>query len=189
MEVHHHPAVEKKKFKEYFFEFLMIFLAVTMGFFAEGIRENISDNKHAKLLTGQLVKDLATDTLNLQRVIDFDLNYQKTIDTLFFELQKPIATANTKYIQQLIFNSYNIELFNASTGAISAIEKELNVKQFSNSDLPAMITDYQDKTTASKRGEELLFRLIEENVEPFMYTHVSPENTYSVFAKDSLVKK
>jgi len=31
MEVHHHPHVEKKNFKEYFLEFLMIFLAVTMG--------------------------------------------------------------------------------------------------------------------------------------------------------------
>jgi hypothetical protein len=28
MEVHHHPKVEKKNFKEYFLEFIMIFLAV-----------------------------------------------------------------------------------------------------------------------------------------------------------------
>ena len=33
MEVHYYPQVEKKNFKEYFLEFLMIFLAVTMGFF------------------------------------------------------------------------------------------------------------------------------------------------------------
>ena len=39
MEVHHHPKVEKKGFKEYFLEFLMIFLAATMGFFAENLRE------------------------------------------------------------------------------------------------------------------------------------------------------
>jgi len=31
MEVHHHPHVEKKNFKEYFLEFVMIFLDVTMG--------------------------------------------------------------------------------------------------------------------------------------------------------------
>ena len=31
MEVGHHPQVEKKNFKQYFLEFLMIFLAVTMG--------------------------------------------------------------------------------------------------------------------------------------------------------------
>src|SRR5690242_9747628 len=45
MEVHHHPHVEKKGFKEYFLEFLMIFLAVTLGFFAENIREHFSEKK------------------------------------------------------------------------------------------------------------------------------------------------
>ncbi len=35
MEVHHHLHVERENFKEYFLEFLMIFLVVTLGFFAE----------------------------------------------------------------------------------------------------------------------------------------------------------
>jgi len=41
MEVHHHPDLhhKKKNFKEYFLEFIMIFLAVTLGFFAESYRE------------------------------------------------------------------------------------------------------------------------------------------------------
>ena len=39
MEVHHHPDVEKKGIKEYILEGIMIFIAVTMGFFAESIRE------------------------------------------------------------------------------------------------------------------------------------------------------
>jgi len=34
MEVPHHPHVEKKSFKEYFLEGLMIFFAVTIGFIA-----------------------------------------------------------------------------------------------------------------------------------------------------------
>jgi len=49
MEVHHHPQVEKKGFKEYFLEFLMIFLAVTLGFFAENIREKITEHKKATI--------------------------------------------------------------------------------------------------------------------------------------------
>ena len=48
MEVHHHPHVEKKKFKEYFLEFLMIFFAVTLGFFAENIRETLTERHNAK---------------------------------------------------------------------------------------------------------------------------------------------
>src|SRR5205809_2078857 len=144
MEVHHHPsrkAGEKKKFKEYLLEFIMIFLAVTLGFIAEGIRENISNNEHAELLTAQLVKDLQKDTTNLKRCIDYEQNQKKIIDTLFFALQKPLAVADTKAIQQLIFKSYALVLFNPSTGAISAIEKELNIKQFAGSDLPAMIAE------------------------------------------------
>ena len=39
MEVHHHPHVEKKSFKEYILEGLMIFIAVSMGFAAESLRE------------------------------------------------------------------------------------------------------------------------------------------------------
>ncbi len=48
MEVHHHPKVEKKNFKEYFLEFLMIFLAVTLGFFAENIREHYTEKENGK---------------------------------------------------------------------------------------------------------------------------------------------
>ena len=48
MEVHHHPHVEKKNFKEYFLEFLMIFLAVTMGFIAENIREHYTEKNDAR---------------------------------------------------------------------------------------------------------------------------------------------
>ena len=58
MEVHHHPKVEKKKFKEYFFEFIMIFLAVTMGFFAETIRENITEHRRAKEFAESMLQDL-----------------------------------------------------------------------------------------------------------------------------------
>jgi hypothetical protein len=48
MEVHHHPHVEKKRFREYFLEFLMIFLAVTLDFFAENIREIIGSREKEK---------------------------------------------------------------------------------------------------------------------------------------------
>ncbi|HLX91918.1 MAG TPA: hypothetical protein VKR32_09560 [Puia sp.] len=50
MEVHHHPHVERKAFREYLLEGLMIFIAVMMGFFAESIRESISSSEHAKQL-------------------------------------------------------------------------------------------------------------------------------------------
>src|ERR1700753_835229 len=85
MEVHHHlelPHGEKKHFKEYMLEFLMIFLAVTMGFIAENIREHLSDSsKEREYITG-MIKDLKVDTTNLNFIISKG-NWQiKGIDTL-----------------------------------------------------------------------------------------------------------
>ena len=43
MEVHHHRDLhhKKKNVKEYFLEFLMIFLAVTMAFIGENMRRKV----------------------------------------------------------------------------------------------------------------------------------------------------
>jgi hypothetical protein len=64
MEVHHHPDLHhrRKKFKEYFLEFLMIFLAVTMGFLAESLRENIGDKDKEKEYISSFIKNLKDDT-------------------------------------------------------------------------------------------------------------------------------
>src|SRR3954462_6282708 len=69
MEVHHHPHVEKKNFKEYFLEFLMIFLAVTLGFFAESFREHLSDSVKEKEYIVSMIEDAKTDTLNISNAI------------------------------------------------------------------------------------------------------------------------
>ena len=65
MEVHHHPHVEKKNFKEYFLEFIMIFLAVTMGFFAESYREHLKDQRQEKEFIVSLKEDIISDTIQL----------------------------------------------------------------------------------------------------------------------------
>jgi hypothetical protein len=70
MEVHH-PHVEKKRFKEYFLEFIMIFLAVTMGFFAETIRENVTEHRRAKEFAESMVQDLREDTAQLRSYSEY----------------------------------------------------------------------------------------------------------------------
>ena len=85
MEVHHHPELphgEKKRFKEYLLEFLMIFLAVTMGFIAENIREHISDNSKEREYIIGMIKNLAVDTANLKITIRANGTQINGIDTL-----------------------------------------------------------------------------------------------------------
>jgi hypothetical protein len=73
MEVHTHPHVHKKKdWKSYFWEFLMLFLAVTLGFFVENQREHVVEHQRAKQFAKELIEDLQKDTVEILDVIHDD---------------------------------------------------------------------------------------------------------------------
>ncbi len=96
MDVHHHSDLHqrKKKFKEYFLEFLMIFLAVTLGFFAEQIRESFSDRSREKEYMKLMVEDLRSDTVLLSSNIRLRQQRIKMIDSLIFLLTSPFIKEN-----------------------------------------------------------------------------------------------
>jgi hypothetical protein len=84
MEVHHHPDLhhKKKNFKEYFLEFLMIFLAVTLGFFAENIREYISSRDKENIDIRSLSRNLTEDSAMIAYQIQGNETGTETIDSM-----------------------------------------------------------------------------------------------------------
>jgi hypothetical protein len=98
MEVHHHPEVEKKGFKEYILEGLMIFLAVMMGFIAENIRENIAEHKNAEILAQSLLEDMKADTASLHALIAFGNKRMTAADSVLSILHSPQSGWNAKGI-------------------------------------------------------------------------------------------
>jgi len=82
MEVHHHPEVERKGFKEYLLEGLMIFIAVMMGFIAENVRESISEHNRAKEYAETMVEDLSADTTALRADLTYTGFSVRNVDTL-----------------------------------------------------------------------------------------------------------
>ena len=67
MEVHAHTHTERKKWTHYFWEFFMLFLAVTLGFFVENQREHYIEKKRAKEYARLLADDLNFDIAELNR--------------------------------------------------------------------------------------------------------------------------
>ena len=62
MEVHHHAHTSRKKWTHYFWEFLMLFLAITLGFLVENQREHYIENARAKEFAVLMYEDLKKDT-------------------------------------------------------------------------------------------------------------------------------
>ena len=72
MEVHAHTHTARKKWTHYFWEFLMLFLAVFCGFLAEYQLEHKIEKSRAKQYILSFYEDLKTDTAQLTRLIQID---------------------------------------------------------------------------------------------------------------------
>src|SRR5436190_22961016 len=91
MEVHNHAhaAHGKKTWKEYFWEFLMLFLAVFCGFMAENIREHSIEKKRANELAQSMLEDLKKDTAALHTSITFSYKKLAACDSNLALLHRP----------------------------------------------------------------------------------------------------
>ncbi|HKB42937.1 MAG TPA: hypothetical protein VKC90_01050 [Chitinophagaceae bacterium] len=94
MEVHAHTHTERKRFKHYLWEFLMLFLAVFCGFLAENIREHSVEHQREKQYIQSLIADLKSD----QQVLAQHILHLKTgismMDSVINILNTPSLIAN-----------------------------------------------------------------------------------------------
>ena len=100
MEVHHHSHTPRKKWTHYFWEFLMLFFAVTLGFFVENQREHYMEGQREKKYIQSFYEDLTADERDLQSNISFLRSQAQQADSLH-SLMKNITTkqpANIVYM-------------------------------------------------------------------------------------------
>jgi hypothetical protein len=134
MEVHHHAHTPRKKWTHYFWEFLMLFLAVFCGFLAENQREHMIEHQREKKYMRLLVEDLNKDTAWLQQAMIFNAYLVKGMDTLRESVYRigidPKAVSNVyvysrQYLRPLTFgytDRTSAQLKNS--GALRLIQNE-----------------------------------------------------------------
>ncbi|GCC51599.1 hypothetical protein SanaruYs_18250 [Chryseotalea sanaruensis] len=83
MEKNTDEGKQRKQFKQYLFEGLMIFLAITLGFFADNMRESLGQRSRANELAISMKQDLVKDTIIIDNLIDFQFKRITINDSLF----------------------------------------------------------------------------------------------------------
>ncbi len=98
MEVHHHthPGHHKKKWTDYFWEFLMLFLAVFCGFLAEYQLEHVIEHQREKQYIESLVEDLKSDQEVLSKHIEQLKSGTLMMDSLINILNNPPQVADSE---------------------------------------------------------------------------------------------
>jgi hypothetical protein len=144
METHAHHLHEAPGhgWKHYFFEFLMMFLAVTLGFLAENQRESYVERHREKQFARLLYVDLKRDSQEMDEIIDIKKWRAQKIDSLFYFLLLPNLQENAKPIYY--YRSYldiNVP-FKPNDATIQQLRSSGGLRYFHNLKLYNSITKY-----------------------------------------------
>jgi hypothetical protein len=183
MEVHHHPDTKhkRKSWKEYFLECLMIFIAVSMGFIAENIREGITNREHVHDLVTQLVQDLKNDTAQLNDIFKAESEISLTDDSLIELSQRPLSEINADHLQKLLIQAHSLWPFHPSGGATAAIKNELHLKQFSGSDIIGLIANFDKHVELLQTVQEITLQYQRSYIDPFLLKHFTTASLHAGF--------
>jgi len=144
MEVHKHPhhVTHKKKWGEYLLEFVMLFLAVFLGFVAENIRGNSVERHREKEYMESLVNDIKADTANAGVVIRDFLNRQPYIDTIVASFGDMLH-GNSKVYAQYRRKAYSsFADFNPSDGTMQQLKNAGGLRLIRNKKVVDSILHY-----------------------------------------------
>jgi hypothetical protein len=196
MEVHHHSHTERKKWTHYIWEFFMLFLAVTLGFLVENMREHLMDRKKEKSYIESLLSDLKKDTTIMRLVTKAHFKLVRGEDSLIEALNNykesdsvnrqcyfyyfryasacPKIVFNERTISQLL-NSGNMRLIHKQAVSDSIMDYNSTVKYV------------QDQGNAY---EEYFKRALDfsGNIFDFGYTRNTLNEDYSIKPKLQLAK-
>jgi hypothetical protein len=180
MEVHHHPEVEKKGFKEYVLEGLMIFLAVMMGFIAENVRENISEHKRAAEFAGSYYQDIKKDSAALIAAMQFSKHKILVIDSAIAMLHAPKEKQNDTVLYKQAAISSNVMAFEPSAGTYEQIKSSGSLRFF-NQKMVSLMNSYDVQVKKTVKREDTDLKFIVEQVIPFAIKTSNTEVTFDIY--------
>ena len=145
MEVHAHTHTPRKKWTHYFWEFLMLFLAVFCGFLAEYQLEHKIEKDRAREYAGALYDDIVSDTANISSSIQ-NLKtlvlYEDTLISLLDDMiidQKKIPVAKLYYYA---LRSQGGSLLSLKTSTLNQLKNSGALRLFKNKELIKLVTEY-----------------------------------------------
>ena len=143
MEVHAHTHTPRKKWTHYFWEFLMLFLAVFCGFLAENQREHMVEHNREKIFMKSMVSDLRSDTAMMNKMSEIFSMVVKHIDSLIPLMQDdmlPREKAEKIYYHSVYLNYFYKWIYTDRT--INQLKNSGSFRLVRNKIVSDMIMEY-----------------------------------------------
>ncbi|MBV9962891.1 MAG: hypothetical protein JO072_11655 [Parafilimonas sp.] len=176
-----------EKWNHYLFEFLMLFLAVTAGFFVDNRREVYMEKQKANQFSKQLLADLRKDSLLFEnRNRDIQL-LQTGFDKLVRILTQDSIASNRSVLETLLPLAYVFDL-PVTTTTYNQMKSSGALRYIESQQLTAHLQEYYDVLLPrSINIANVSLNFYSQNVNPFYLKHIRVQD-YDSF-NDTLINK
>ncbi|MEO5592363.1 MAG: hypothetical protein ABIR15_03610 [Chitinophagaceae bacterium] len=173
MELHHQPHIHhKKKWKDYLFEFFMLFLAVSAGFLVENQREHYVEHLRAKDYAAMLRKDLSSDTVIMNIISNFRSEQQKRYDSLRNMIDSvPFEKINQQQFVTLASSVGKYLHLIQNNGTIQQLKSSGALRYFKDTALVYTLTSYEEDLKHNEYVQQEEKEYSAEKVTPFKLIH------------------
>jgi len=142
MEVHAHSHTARKKWTNYFWEFFMLFLAVTLGFFVENQREHYIEHLREKQYMGSLIQDLTEDIEILDHQVRSETISINRMDSLIYLLNSKTGNQSTGRLYFLGRIASRHDIFNYNNRTIDQMRNSGGFRLVRKPGISKQIMDY-----------------------------------------------
>jgi len=143
MEVHHHAHTERKKWSHYFWEFFMLFLAITLGFFVENQREHYVEHIREKQYMKLMIADIEADTTMMNNVLKvLDVRASNVDSMLMLLTSNPIRDEKVIKAYRYTFPALNNITFSFNDRTITQLKNSGNMRIIRNQKVNDGIIQY-----------------------------------------------
>ena len=185
MEVHAHTHTARKKWTHYFWEFLMLFLAVFCGFLAENKREHMIEHQRAKQLAKHLYKELYTDSISVQNCMD-NRTFKEDECKYFIAYVKDSSLTNlsTRFFPAFTTALIQIQyiIFEPNDGMVNQLRNSGELRYFKDNELQAEIGKLSVKISYVRNRNDKEYSYIEFYNRPFILKYFDFD-WYEAFTK------
>lgn len=181
---------KKRSWKGYFLEFVMLFLAISLGFMADNFRENISEKNKEDGYIQSMIEDVEEDRVNIREVIDVNTQRVNALDSLLIKCfdfrgtEEEIFALNKYFVQVLIHpefltpadltmqqlkNAGGMRLIKSKNSINEIIRYDTKLKKIASQQL--YYENYQNR--AIERGAEIF------NIHKLLFFIRNPNNRFA----------
>jgi hypothetical protein len=174
------PVPEKsfsiaRNWKKYTFEFLMLFLAVFLGFVTENIREDFAERRQAVELAKSFYEELKNDSVAVAAKVGARIKKEQAIQFMIDFFRDSSLTSSSKTLSVNFIYAITARtpiIFTPRTVVLEQLKSSGSLRYFKNDGLQKMVGDLFVAIDYIEVRQEYENEIFYNYMEPIMTTHM-----------------